>query len=239
MYKIINFKNILKDNYRIYDNGLILNKKGKKILGTIDNKGYVRVYLKLNNGKQKYFRLHILMAYHYITKKLKGFTVNHKNGKKDDNTKENLEVITNIGNVIHAKLNNLIPNCENTHNSKFTNDQVHLICKYLENGDDYDYIVSNLNLNDSKKVRVALSRIKRRISYYEISKNYKWKSKKFDKFMKLLSNRYIKFSELINILDEKDNSSNRDIYRNIFYELYGDEVQRLSKLRVVKIKRIS
>jgi hypothetical protein len=235
MCKDIKFKNIIENYYKIYDTGLIENKDGKQILGTIDNKGYIRVFLKLNNGKQKYFRLHILVAYHFITKKIKGFVVNHKNCDKTKNNVDNLELITNHGNIIHAKLNNRIPNCELTHNSKFTNKQVIKICELLENNYDYDYIIKELYLLDCKKIRVALSRIKRRISYYEISKNYKWKSKKFDKFKELLSKEYIDFNTLIKKLDEKNNSSNRDIYRNIFYDLYGEKVQRLSKLRIIKI----
>lgn len=54
------------------------------------------------NGKQKLFRLHRVVAYHFC-KKEEGFDiVNHKNGIKTDNKSCNLEWTTVSGNTAHS-----------------------------------------------------------------------------------------------------------------------------------------
>ena len=82
-------------------------RRGNRILRQANHpKGYknVRIYL---NGKQFTFRSHRLVMQVFVGG-LNGFEVNHKNGKKDDNRLENLELCSHTVNIRHAVLTGLL-----------------------------------------------------------------------------------------------------------------------------------
>lgn len=80
----------------------------EKILSTrINYKGYKCVSLR-NNNRQKVFKVHRLIAIHFIPNPENKPQVNHKNGIKTDNRIENLEWCTNLENQKHARKNGLI-----------------------------------------------------------------------------------------------------------------------------------
>jgi hypothetical protein len=68
-----------------------------KILKPFKNKDYLTV--KIDNKNK---RIHILVAKTFIANPLNLPEVNHKNGKKWDNRKVNLEWKTHLGNIHHA-----------------------------------------------------------------------------------------------------------------------------------------
>lgn len=66
-----------------------------------------------------------------------------------------------------------------TYNQKFTSDEVHKVCKFLQDGIKSVDIARNLGYNkesmdykDYRSILGAINRIKRRIQYTDISKNY-------------------------------------------------------------------
>lgn len=91
------------DNYYIFDNGQIYNKKRKNFLKHIENlKGYCYVTLCKNSKKKNYY-VHVIVAEHFIEKKKDcTFQVNHINKIRNDNRLSNLEIVTRSENMIHA-----------------------------------------------------------------------------------------------------------------------------------------
>ena len=77
-----------------YVKGIITTPKGGH--GTIDSTGYL--VFKKNNTK---FQLHQVLSVYHFGRDCIGMTVNHENGNKLDNSKDNLELMTLSDNVKH------------------------------------------------------------------------------------------------------------------------------------------
>lgn len=82
------------------------NYKEKIIHGWITD-GYRRVTLSKGND-EFIFKVHRLVATHFIPNPFDKEFVNHKNGIKHDNRKDNLEWATASDNIIHAYENKMI-----------------------------------------------------------------------------------------------------------------------------------
>lgn len=90
-------------NYVISSCGRIMNSKTKRILKpAISNNGYYEVNLwKNNKGTTK--QIHQLVySYFFQDFNLKGFVINHKDGNKLNNNKDNLEKVNYQENNLHA-----------------------------------------------------------------------------------------------------------------------------------------
>jgi hypothetical protein len=123
-----------------FENGKILNKKEYT-----DEKGYK--YILLDSVKIRvHVALMVLAGYDVV-----GKVINHKNGDKHDNRIENLEIITQKENVLHARKHGFLK-------SKLTESDVREIRKLLKMGVKpskiaKEYGVSNLtiyNIRDGK-----------------------------------------------------------------------------------------
>jgi hypothetical protein len=80
-----------EDNYLIYEDGRVQNKKTGRFLKASINKGYYVVCL-CKNGVQKIAKIHRLVAIHYIPNTNPNFKIiNHINCDRADNRIENLE----------------------------------------------------------------------------------------------------------------------------------------------------
>ena len=102
-YKVVS----MFPNYKIYENGEIYNgKRFFKFSESID--GYLKLGVS-QNGEQKYFLVHRLVCYAFNPieglNKLEDYAhlqVNHKDGEKSNNHKNNLEWATRSENNLHA-----------------------------------------------------------------------------------------------------------------------------------------
>jgi hypothetical protein len=97
-------------NYRISSKGYVINKATKKKMATsLTEDGYVTVRLT-KDKKVKRFRLHRLVAIHFIPNPENKEEVNHIDGDKLNNGEDNLEWHTRQENATHAKETGLYTN---------------------------------------------------------------------------------------------------------------------------------
>lgn len=119
--------------YQISDTGNVKRTKSGRILknGT-HTCGYLQVNL-YKDGKPTTISIHRLVAAAFISSdNLDEVQVNHINGIKTDNTLANLEWVTRSENINHATYSRLRDKslCENSKQSKLTNEQVREIKNY-------------------------------------------------------------------------------------------------------------
>ena len=101
MWKIIDFAN----NYEVSDQGQVRNRTTGKILkGRESKSGYLQVSIKINEtGKFQNKYIHRLVAQFFINNPEQKKEVNHKDGNKLNNLKENLEWVTSSENQLHRQ----------------------------------------------------------------------------------------------------------------------------------------
>ena len=116
--------------------GQTRNRKGKMLSQCMDRLGYLRVDVAdLGNGRS--FRVHKLVAEAWLGPRPDGLEVNHRDGKKQNNTPANLEYITHKENMAHAFLTGLADNHrgEDHYNAKLNETQVREIFKRRTDGE--------------------------------------------------------------------------------------------------------
>jgi hypothetical protein len=97
--------------------------------------GYRQVNLYLY-GQVKHFYVHRLVADAFLGRIPAGFEVNHKDGNKDNNGVDNLEIFTSEANLQHAREHGLIPmRGEASHLAKLTEREVREIRLARANGE--------------------------------------------------------------------------------------------------------
>ena len=104
IYAISNFGNVKSLDRKIYNS--VYKKgyaytKGKYMYKNKDKDGYLTVGF-FKDKKMKTFKIHRLVAIHFLEPNNYKTIVNHKNGIKSDNRVENLEWCTNSENLKHA-----------------------------------------------------------------------------------------------------------------------------------------
>jgi HNH endonuclease len=105
----VEWKNIGSLHYEVNTCGIIRNSKtGNLVKARLNKKhGYESVILT-DKGIQKTYYVHRLVAQAFITKRPNTNQVNHIDGNKRNNSKENLEWCTPKENINHAFSNGLI-----------------------------------------------------------------------------------------------------------------------------------
>ena len=128
----------LSDRFLVSSKGNIYSLMSNKILKQTLNKstGYYALCVSLGGRKnKKAIKTHIAVASTFITGYKDGLVVNHKDGNKQNNDKDNLEWVTCKQNIIHANkhgLKNPIRGSE-VYNSKIGENDVRDIRKRLKN----------------------------------------------------------------------------------------------------------
>lgn len=114
-----------EDFYAISENGKVWSyRKNRFLKEIIGDGGYLQVNL-FKNGSFKYFRIHRLVAEHFIKKIPSGLTVDHIDGNKKNNSVNNLQIISrgensykaNKGRKLSLATKNKISNSKKGHPS--------------------------------------------------------------------------------------------------------------------------
>lgn len=89
-----------EERYELSDMGRVRRIDGHIMRPAINRNGYEHIVLS-KNGVAKDFRVHRLVAEHFIENKEHKRDVNHKNGIKTNNRADNLEWLTHSENELH------------------------------------------------------------------------------------------------------------------------------------------
>ena len=108
---------------KIRSNGRKDNRKGKLLKPATDKDGYLRITLT-NNGKRKSYHIHRLVARTFLNDYDDKLQVNHKNGIKNDNRVENLEMVTLQQNIKHSIETGLKPKLKRDKYGRFSGKEV-------------------------------------------------------------------------------------------------------------------
>lgn len=161
-------KQILGSTCYVTEDGKILNKHKQERKAKLSKTGYLEVdiYYGKDIGK-KYFRVHRLVAQHYIENPENKPFVNHKDGNKTNNAVSNLEWVTHQENMEHAKNFGLIKRAEENSMSILKTSQAEEICKLLQMGYRNIDIAKSLGVSSS-----SVSSIRYGVTWMHISCKY-------------------------------------------------------------------
>lgn len=175
-------RDIRKDMYEISTFGNIKNKiTGQILKPRLINSGYMVTNLRVDNPDRKAcnYLNHRLVAETFIPEwRTEGTnTVNHDNSNKGYNNVTNLEWMSQKENNDHKYKNGLDNTTgEKAYNAHFTDEQVHSICKMLEQGDmTYRQILNSIGLYPKSSNDLLfdyIGNIKRKKAWRHISQYY-------------------------------------------------------------------
>lgn len=182
-WRDINSYDIEKNRYRVSNMGNILDIKNNKIRkynNPKNEKGYCRIALSnTSSSSYKKYPVHrlVMLAFNYIEQH-EEYEVNHKDGDKLNNCLLNLEWVTPDYNKLHAKLNGFYKCGEDLHLSKLSNNEVHWICKRLEEGLNAREIYNQCKFRDKvSSFDSCISKILNQQSFTSVSNNYNFDTK--------------------------------------------------------------
>ena len=136
IWKVIEYKDIVKNKYMVSTNGNIANIASAHILAQCPSeKGYLMVLLRADTPRGcKSIKVHRIVATTFCEGQSEECCeVNHIDGNKNNNHAYNLEWISHLDNIRHAYKNNLVPIMygERNGNTKISDALAIEICKLL------------------------------------------------------------------------------------------------------------
>lgn len=174
----ITYSDIKKDRYQVSNMGRIRSKYKNKFYNGCnpDNeKGYVRITLKSENGTLKKYPIHRIVFNEFGNDDMVNKEINHIDGNPLNNSIDNLEVVTRKENAEHAAINHLYQSGENHYRSRFTNNQVEEICRLISEGYPINKVIHMLDLNTSEgDIYSTIDKIINGKSWKDISSKYKF-----------------------------------------------------------------
>ena len=177
-------KFLLNDRYTVDSYGNIENyTTGRMLTARKNKKGYILYDLYLEKGKKSAVLSHRAVASCFLENFSKYLQVNHIDCNKENKHYKNLEMVTNQENSAHAVANGLMVSLKGQENgfSKYTEEQIHNICKFLELGYHRDAIAEVLNVPNH-----LVKGIKSRKRWVHVSEKYTFnKSKMVYKYVKI------------------------------------------------------
>ena len=111
IWKVIEYKDVIKNKYMVSTNGNVANIASAHILAQCPSeKGYLMVLLRTNTSRGcKSIKVHRIVATTFCEGQSEECCeVNHIDGNKNNNHAYNLEWISHLDNIRHAYKNNLV-----------------------------------------------------------------------------------------------------------------------------------
>lgn len=161
--------------YKISDTGIVFNKYGKQLAERITPNGYSQLCLRIKR-KYKYIYVHRAVYETFVGKIPGCLEINHKDGNKQNNCVDNLEVVSSFENLKHARemgLNyphnpHLDDNFERKLLETHSIEDIENICKSLELAEEtYKEIANRFKIPIPAVYGIANNKI-----FVNISKNY-------------------------------------------------------------------
>lgn len=175
IWKTLEYRNVREGRYLISTHGRIYGRYRHNYIvgGKPENEnGYIRISLATTNkSEQQKFPLHRMVLSTFCGYELPDMEVNHIDGDKTNNHLYNLEWTTRKENAEHASIHDLYQVCEDRPQAKFTNLEVHKICRYMERGLTNKEIMKLMDY-DPKEYFVAINHIRKQDTWKRISKKY-------------------------------------------------------------------
>lgn len=219
MFKELIYPDI-KNIYLISEYGVVINKyTHKEVKSYVSKKtGYVLIKLARYTFKAPVL-LHRLVAETFVGS-VKDMEVNHEDCNKQNNFYKNLTIVTSQDNTLHAYANNLCQILENKYNASLTNNEVHKICRYLEKGKSYEFIMNKINVKKDVLKKIANGKNYKNISLQysinSIDRRYKENNEKLtSKIINLLNSGITKQREITNILNIEYSKKHINLIKNI------------------------
>lgn len=156
-------------NYFVTEKGEIY-KNNKSLRGS--RVKYVAVKVQFEDGSYLDRYVHRLVAQAFIPNPENKPEVNHKDGNKQNNSVGNLEWVTRSENAQHAVNTGLNRRGAGSCHAAFSEDQVHQICKYLQEGYRVKDLVEMYEISQP-----VISSIKNKTRYKNISSLYTFPEK--------------------------------------------------------------
>lgn len=210
-------------NYIVSDSGLVMNTITKSIL-KYNGEHYRYVHIS-HNSKKYNLSVHRLVAIAFIPNPENKPEVNHNDGDKTNNYYWNLEWVTRKENAEHAAINDLIKFGSDKCDAKYTENQVHDVCKLLESGMKRKDVCNRLNVSLAFIDGIIYDGCWHRVSSkYNIPKFIA----KEAPVIELLRNGVTDYNQIITILKWPDTTKNRQYLSKIKYKIKNINVQRSS-----------
>ena len=208
-------------NYVVSTDGRLYNTKTGKLksMKTVSTNGYVKAYM-YHNGRDYHTHIHRIVAKAFVPNPDNKPEVNHINGNKLDNNFKNLEWVTGSENIRHAFKTGLIKNIKRGSDSnfaKYTEDQIHLVCKLLQSNRHTIKEISEITGVSTTSVKCILNSD----TWCSISKNYD-----FSEFIK--NNIRFYSDDKIKLVCELLESN----------KYYFDEISDIAKINIDTVKEI-
>lgn len=153
-------------NYEVSDEGFVRNAKGRVLSPRPNHDGYSRAMLTSHSGKRDY-KMHRLVAAHFIPNPDNLPEVNHIDGVKSNNHHTNLEWVTHGENMRHAMKAGLVrvTRGDERVGSKLTNAKVSDILQRLAVGERPTDLAEEYGVST-----VMISRIKHNKVYQHVGR---------------------------------------------------------------------
>ena len=155
--------------YKLFEDSSMYSIRSKKFLSQSESPTGYRYYQGSINREKKCWKVHRIVAEHFVPNPNNLDEVNHKDGNKANNLPSNLEWVTRGENIKHAYDNNL-RSATGINNARCATDEqtVREICSYLSGG------LSASEVRDLGYKYSLVRKIKSRENWSHISQDYSW-----------------------------------------------------------------
>lgn len=222
-WRKIDFIDNINPIYWVSNYGRVYNENTGYVMdGHIIPNGYEIVSFYLIDGTRIWKHVHRLVMLAFCPIENPDlYVVNHIDGIKHHNYIWNLEWTTQQGNVAHAFANGLRKCGEDSSHTVFTNDEVHKVCKCMENGMNlYQISETVFGRYPDQQIQTLCKNIYSKKFWIEISRNYNIDNyKRIYVFSKpqvekicLCLEQGLSIDEITHIIEPNVNDNNYEIY---------------------------